>query len=553
MHVLLSLRRGGLGFDRLVMVAAVAGVVGGCADQPLDPITHHGCVGEPEGPHPIALVTNDAVDILFVIDDSASMDEEQAVLATNLESFVRVLERPGVDLDYRIGITTTDVGNPACQGSSPEVGALLLRSCRDHLEDFVGRGDGSPELDAPEICRDVCPEPWSGLATLPTTTEEDDTPRPRPWIERIAGRTNLPEGLDTAQALQCIGPQGIAGCEFESPLEAMDRALRRSFTDGDPAFGFVRDHAVLLVVIVTDEDDCSSSPAGASIFLPEGEHVFWSDPTASEPTSAVCWNASVECSELEEGKYEECHAVDRDVEGNAVAEENADALAVLGPLSGYADLLQGIEDQKQRIFPEQQVLVSLLAGVNSDGSVSYASTAFDPAFERDFGIGPGCQSQWGRAAPPVRLRELAEAFQVGDQRNTFSICEADYSVALEAVAERLAVQIRPMCLPDCAADADPSTSEVDPSCILVQDTPNHYGAFEDVEIPKCVESRLSAGQNVCYTSHVGDELDDFCQDSGYNLEFRLVRREGVYVPPGTVVRASCALSGCAATDCPELP
>lgn len=48
-----------------------------------------------------------AADILFVVDDSASMDEEQALLADNFGDFVQVLA--DTYADYQIGVTTTDV------------------------------------------------------------------------------------------------------------------------------------------------------------------------------------------------------------------------------------------------------------------------------------------------------------------------------------------------------------------------------------------------------------------------------------------------------------
>jgi hypothetical protein len=530
----------------LVVASVAAGLAGACSDHPIDPIAPGSCVQDPQASFSLALVPNDDVDILLVIDDSASMAQEQAALATNLARFVEVLERPEVALNYRIGIVTTNAGNPLCEGTTPEDGALQLRSCRAHLDDFVGEGDGSPMTDATEACTAACPEPWA--------TEEDASPKPRPWLERIEGRTNLPAGLDTAQALQCLGLQGIGGCAFESPLEALRRALERSFTDGDPAFGFIRDHAVLMVVLVTDEDDCSHHPDWGSIFLPEGDRTFWSDPDAPMPTSAVCWNAGVACSGLEDGRYEECHAVDRDVDGDPVAEDDADALAVLRPLPRYVELLQGIEAQKQQIFPDQQVGVALLSGVNVDGSVTYARTGFDPAFEQEFGIGAGCDGLAGRAAPPARLRALAEAFAVGGNRNAHSICDDDYTAALEPLAVSLAEQIRPACLPACVADTDPSTPDVlDPSCVVTQVVPEHFAAFEDEVVPPCdPDATLPVGHDVCHVTLSGDERSDYCQDRGYNLEFRLVRREGVWVPPGTTVEATCALSACAESDCPDL-
>src|SRR4029078_9614293 len=68
-------------------------------------------------------VTRD-VDVLFVVDNSGSMAEEQIALTSAFGSFVEVREQPGVVSSYRIGITTTDNGNPWCGDTSPESGAL---------------------------------------------------------------------------------------------------------------------------------------------------------------------------------------------------------------------------------------------------------------------------------------------------------------------------------------------------------------------------------------------------------------------------------------------
>ena len=56
----------------------------------------------------------EGVDILFVIDNSGSMGEEQANLSSSFASLINVLEDPEFDADYRIGITTNDNGNPGC-------------------------------------------------------------------------------------------------------------------------------------------------------------------------------------------------------------------------------------------------------------------------------------------------------------------------------------------------------------------------------------------------------------------------------------------------------
>ena len=50
-----------------------------------------------------------ATDILFVVDDSGSMSEEQANLAANLDAFVDTLVASPVQNDFRIGVTNSSV------------------------------------------------------------------------------------------------------------------------------------------------------------------------------------------------------------------------------------------------------------------------------------------------------------------------------------------------------------------------------------------------------------------------------------------------------------
>jgi hypothetical protein len=55
---------------------------------------------------------NNSTDILWVVDNSCSMSEEQTSLAVNFAAFMQIVE--ALDMDYQIGVTTTDI--PAQQG-----------------------------------------------------------------------------------------------------------------------------------------------------------------------------------------------------------------------------------------------------------------------------------------------------------------------------------------------------------------------------------------------------------------------------------------------------
>ncbi|HCP47937.1 MAG TPA: hypothetical protein DIU15_17995 [Deltaproteobacteria bacterium] len=54
-------------------------------------------------------VGNNQTDILWVVDNSCSMSEEQSSLAANFASFIQIID--AIDVDYHIGVTTTDVAD----------------------------------------------------------------------------------------------------------------------------------------------------------------------------------------------------------------------------------------------------------------------------------------------------------------------------------------------------------------------------------------------------------------------------------------------------------
>lgn len=208
---------------------------------------------------------NRDVDVLFVVDNSASMGEEQRALSRNFAAFVEVLEAPELRANYRLGVTTSDMGagfTAGCQ--TPEKGALQLQSCKDRPEAFV---DAAGVLNRYNTaCNSVCKLDAAQLEILPSAIDNSDTLAPRAWLENIHGQRNLKDpDVSIAEAFGCFGPQGIAGCGFESQLESMYQALKKSddpSPDTDnPNFGFLRDDAILAVVHVSDELDCSLNPS----------------------------------------------------------------------------------------------------------------------------------------------------------------------------------------------------------------------------------------------------------------------------------------------------
>lgn len=522
-------------------------LAGGCGRGGLFFAVPDPCEDDPDACVSTVTVQRGA-DILFVIDNSGSMGREQGVLAQNFSAFIDVLEREDVGASYRVGVTTT--------GQNP---TLRATSCRGRLLEFgtqiVRGGEVLATIDERQAgCLDVCGHDVVEIA--PTITDDDPVPAPRPWLEKSDGRTNLPDGMSMAEAFECIGPQGVSGLGLEAPLESMLTIVQ----DVGPATGFIRDHALLAVIIVTDEADCSMSPSTLERVLTTDDAIgLWSDPTAEQPTSAVCWNAGVEC-EGGPGTYTSCRAVDKDLSGELTAPESA----VLHPVSRYVDALNEVGARKEARGGNGQVLTAVIAGVPLDypqtGVVTYSDSS-DPAFNLEYGIGPGCgqgtEMVWNPPGiPPVRMLDVAEHFTVeGTGRNVFSICDDDYAVALEQIAAAIAKLGGRACVPGCVADANAAASGFQPDCTLVEETV--ASGMPPVAVPPCRPDPETGWDfptrqdDLCWraltdlddtTPTIADDLSGQCAARGSNLELAVERREGAVVPPGAAVRVQCVLS-----------
>ena len=426
-------------------------------------------------------------------------------------------------------VTTTDSGNPWCNDTSPEGGALRATSCQERASEFTA--NGSEPVDAFDVaCGSVCEH--ATVEVVPTPTVDDPQPRARPWIEGGAAGTNLAD-VSAQDALACLLPQGVDGCHFEQPLESMYRAIVRARFDDEPSFGFLRPSSVAGVIVLTDAVDCSYDPDQVLIFLPDGDRHLWSDPDADAPTAALCWNAGVQC-QGEGSAYDECES----------------SRGYLRDMDRYIDLLQEVEDDAAESVGEpREVLFATLGGVAADGEVVYADAPDEASMIRD-GIGPGCVSSDGAALPPVRLREVAEAFALDDEAPALaSICEGSYETAIATIADRLLDRLAAPCVSACVRDRDPDTPGLQSRCEVTIDEQEDDGSTTTSEIPPC-EDGLPPGADMCWRPLTGEALSDRCAAQGWNLELDFVYADGVAMPSGARVTAACELSDDEAGDCP---
>jgi len=161
------------------------------------------------------------MDILFVIDNSGSMSEEQTNLIANFPGFAELIENyqtaSGEPLDYRIGVTT----------AGRDVSYTITIPILNQSIPFTEGGDNG-------AFRGGC-----GLD--------------RQWIEK--GDPNV------SSTFACRADVGTGGPGAEMPLLGLEWSLGRRSTDGTNA-GFLRDDALLAVVMITDQDDCSREDDG---------------------------------------------------------------------------------------------------------------------------------------------------------------------------------------------------------------------------------------------------------------------------------------------------
>ena len=157
------------------------------------------------------------IDFLFVIDNSLSMLQEQSNLTASFPGFMQVVTNTVRATDHHIMVVDTDGWDGEGTEASPE-----------QCDDTLGAGKRSSK-------------------------DDDDCGIEGPQRYIVQGQPDL------ESVFSCLGKVGTFGDVGEQPMDAMLRAVSASenATTGCNT-GFLRDDAILVVVLVTDEDDTRS-------------------------------------------------------------------------------------------------------------------------------------------------------------------------------------------------------------------------------------------------------------------------------------------------------
>jgi hypothetical protein len=383
----------------------------------------------------------DKVDVLFVIDNSGSMSEEQLKLSKELPRLVRVLASGDLDgvpntngqpdftpvSSLHLGVVSSDLGVNGqlgvngCGTSSFKANDQNVGSARSHGENKP-HGDEGRLLSSTAVALAGVSIEVMGAASqaIAARAECASTNVPR-FLTFEPGKSGVEE---VSQQFGCIAELGVNGCGYEQQLESMWRALAPSsdttFSTGSAGQGgpsglnngFLREDGVLVVIVVSDEEDCSSPDQSRDLLY--------------APSSSNNKDANVLCAR---------HA-------------NA-----LHPVSRYVD---GLKSLKPPAYQDRIIFAGIVGVPTADQTANRTPDQILalPAMtveEEDNGGGvmrlrAACiAGDAGRADPARRMVEVARSF--GKNGVITSICEEDYGPALSAVIAKIADKLSGACLP----------------------------------------------------------------------------------------------------------
>jgi len=323
---------------------------------PALPLTLWACTANPlQEPKPLPEQQNDQyyevnpvrdIDILFMIDNSPSMKEEQDNVRRNFRVFMDELKKiPGGLPNVHIGVVSSDLG----AGSMP-----------------LGNGG--------------CARPGGDRGIFQTKATCGVTGN---FLVSFNNQTMNNFQGDITTPFSCMADLGVAGCGYEHQLQATRVALYESITKEN--MGFLRPDAFLAIILITDEDDCSAETT---------TNLFVDDAAFPMTTASFrCSNTGHLC----DGRTPPIGAFDAPLENCSINDS--------GRTIKIAEIVESIRALKKR--PDQQILVSGIFGWpnNPTGArYRYVNT------QQGVDVAPICQSAGGDAAVGLRMKAFVESF-----------------------------------------------------------------------------------------------------------------------------------------------
>ena len=391
---------------------------------------------------------NNKLDLLFMIDNSPSMSSMQQKLQEQLPLFMNVLQEHGLP-DIHIAVVSSDLGAP----SDANVGC----TAQGNQGLFQAQPEGSCVATT--------------LATGATFLTDSN------------GTANFTAPID--QVFQCIALLGDRGCGFEHQLASIDRALGADGQGPAPSqnAGFLRDDAVLAIVLLTNEDDCSAPP-DTKLYSENGGQENLSNPLGPLSGGFRCNRYGHLCTDAATGVTGLPPLTPpADATGNPPMLELTNCMpndtdsGMLTPVHKIVD-----DIRKLKSDPDNQILVAAIAAPDAPYGVVWRTDTSHPnegwpEVMHSCGIGPIGVTDPGAVPttdgsfgdPGVRIQQ----FLAGFHDSVFaSVCDPSYASSLSAIANRITEKFAPPCVTGQIA----TTADGTPDCTVADRV---YDATDD--------------------------------------------------------------------------
>jgi hypothetical protein len=508
------------------------------------------------------------LDILFVVDNSPSMDPKQKALANNFPRMIEALQKLEGGLpDVHIGVISSDVGAGGGEAGG-NCGVVLGNQ---------GILWGNDPNQNPDNLNNK-------YATIKNIANGCGMGSGARWISDVQNadgltRTKNYQG-NLSDVFSCLAKSvGVNGCGYEHTLQSLRVALNPQKDVNEQNSDFLRRRAHLAIVIVSDEDDCSANPNN------DTNDGMFGPRTLGDTASLRCAARGHVCNGQAIPNYDSAggytsqtpfvaNFADCDAKDDASDPRNYNSL----PLIRIRDMIESVKQVKDR--PEEQIMVAGIIGWPEAGNLSNVQYRIDrdvtsmPVEQQKLWdympicSNPNEMSSDGniyKAYGGFRLKKFIDGF--GSSGQVHSICNLEsFANAMQLFGNALARRLKPGCVQHPLADSNPNLPEVQPEC-AVQDKiscdipgqgdclPNGY---EEHPLPQCIDPNtgnpLSPSSSVkvfedsipdddgarpCWFFRYDTDPVAGCTDAPSSQKISVLRKGNGNVPSGSVLDLTC--------------
>ena len=379
----------------------------------------------------ITIVPMRHLDLIFMVDNSPSMQPKQDKMKAQFPKLIEALRDPGDNTlpDLRIALLDSDLG----AGRSSNCGGTVNFGDKGQFQmrDAAGCGANANAL----------------------------------WLEYTKNQpVNFTGELSTV--FGCLASNlGVAGCGFEHQIGALEWAFFLS--DNKSQLDFLRPEAYLGIVLLTDEDDCTAPP-DTNMFNNREKAESWSLRCATRGHQCANTQLTFPNPGAVSVPYASCQArMDATCDSSTVDTSVATAC---NPLENITTLANAVKQLKGGgSDADEKILVAGIYGTPRAGDTSaplykidltpdpttgaaadakvwdYYPICYDPAY-------PPAASGFDKTAADhgatggLRIDAFLNEFPA-DSRLAYSICESDFGPAMAGIGKALANKMGKLCVP----------------------------------------------------------------------------------------------------------